>query len=102
MQTVKNKFKSINIRKPGTYKCSDKRCKICQNYLNKTNKFTMSNGQVWEIRQEIVCCSVNVIYYLKCKMCNKKETYIGKTIGGNTKGLKVRINQHFLIVRHGL
>ena len=34
-----------NINKPGTYKCSDKRCKICQNYLNETNKFTMSNGQ---------------------------------------------------------
>ena len=34
-----------NISKPGTYKCSDKRCKICQNYLNETNKFTMSNGQ---------------------------------------------------------
>ena len=33
-------------RKPGTYKCSDKRCKICQNYLNETNKFTKSNGQV--------------------------------------------------------
>ena len=33
-----------HIRKPGTYKCSDKRCKICQIYLNKANKFTMSNG----------------------------------------------------------
>ena len=38
--------------------------------------------------------SVNVIYYLKCKMCNKKETYIGKTIRDNTKGFKVRINQN--------
>ena len=35
-----------NIRKPGTYKCCDKRCKICQNYLNETNKSTMPNGQV--------------------------------------------------------
>ena len=26
-------------------------------------------------------------------MCNEKETYIGKTIGRNTKGFKVRINQ---------
>ena len=54
----------------------------------------MSNGQVWEIRREIDCHSVNVIYYLKCKMCNEKETYIGKTKGDNTKGFKVRINQH--------
>ena len=23
-----------NIKKPGTYKHSDKRCKLCQNYLN--------------------------------------------------------------------
>ena len=30
-----------NIRKPGTNKCSDKRCKISQDYLNKTNKFAM-------------------------------------------------------------
>ena len=35
-----------NIRKPETYKCNDKRCKICQNYLKETNKFTMSNSQV--------------------------------------------------------
>ena len=27
-------------------------------------------------------------------MCNKKETYIGKTKGDKTKGFKVRINQH--------
>ena len=44
-----------NIKKPETYKCSGKRCKICQNYLNETNKFTLSNGQVWEIRREIDC-----------------------------------------------
>ena len=39
-------FKSI--WKPGTYKCIDKRWKICQNYLNETNKFKMSNGQAWD------------------------------------------------------
>ena len=44
-----------NIKKPGTYKCSGKRCKICQNYLNETNKFTLSNGQVWEICRETDC-----------------------------------------------
>ena len=35
-----------NIRKPGTCKWSDTRCKICQNYLNEGNKFTMSNVEV--------------------------------------------------------
>ena len=71
------------IRK--NYKCSDKRCKINQNYLNETSQFTMSNGQVWEIRREINWHSVNAIFYLKCKTCNEKETYIRKTIGDNTK-----------------
>ena len=91
-----SRFKSNfrNIRKPGTCTCSDKRCKICQNYSNETNKFPISNGQVQEIRREIDYHSVNAINYLKCKMCNEKETYIGKTTGENTKGFKVRINQH--------
>ena len=60
-----------NIRKPRTYKCSDKRCKTCQNYLNESNKFTMSNGQVWEICREIDINPVNVIYYVKCVTKNK-------------------------------
>ena len=37
-----------NIRKPVPYKCNDKRCKLCPNYLNKTNKFTMTNVQKLE------------------------------------------------------
>ena len=83
-----------NIRKRGTYTCSDKQCIICQIHLNETNKFTMSNGQVWEICRKIDCHSVIVIYYLKWKMCNETETHIGKTIGDNMKEFKVRINQH--------
>ena len=81
-----------NIRKPGTYKYSEKRFKTCQNYLGETNKFAMSNSQDLEIHSEIDCHSVDAIYYLKCKMCNEKETYIGKTKGDNTNQLKVRIN----------
>ena len=42
----------------------------------------MSNGQVWKIRRETECRSVNVMYYLKCKMCNEKE----------------RINQGFKVI----
>ena len=53
----------------------------------------MSNAQVWEIRREMGCYSVNVIYYLKCKMCNEKEIYVGKTIGDNMKGFKIKINR---------
>ena len=93
---------STKIRKPGTYKCNDKRCKVCCIYLNETNNFLMSNGQIWEIRRIIDCHSINVIYYLKCKMCNENETYIGKTIGDNTKGFKVRINQHIFECKTGI
>ena len=32
----------------------------------------MSNGQVWEIRRETDCHSVNNTYYLKYKICNEK------------------------------
>ena len=78
-----------NITKPGTYKCIEKRYKICLDYLNETNKFTMSNVQVWEIHSEIDCHSVNVNYYLKCKMCYKKETYIGKAKGEIRRDLKL-------------
>ena len=62
----------------GTYKSSDKRCKIFQNYLNETNKFTMSNGQVREICRKIACHSINVICYLKYKMYNEKKHILGK------------------------
>ena len=84
-----------NIRKPRTYKCSDKRSQKYPNYLNETKTFTMYNGQVWEVHRETDCHSASVIYYLKCNMCNKKEAYIGK-IGDYTKGFKVRINQQHI------
>ena len=63
-------------------------------YVHETNKFTKSNAQIWEIRKETDCHSVNDIYYLECKMRNKKETYIEKSLGDDTKGFKVTINQH--------
>ena len=52
----------------------------------------MSNGQVWKILRQIDRQSVNVIYYLKCKMCSEKERYIAKTTADNAKGFKVKIN----------
>ena len=95
-----------NIRKRGTYKWSDKRYKICQCYSIETNKFTMSNRQVWERRRKIDYYSVNVVYYLKCKICNKKETYIAKTIVVNAKGFKSGkmkgTNQHIFYCKTGV
>ena len=39
---------------------------------------------------------------MKCKKFNQKETYIGKTIGHNTKGLKVGINHHISDCKTGV
>ena len=41
-------------------------------------------------------------YYLKCNMCNEKETDIGKILGDNTKGFKVRINQQISNCKSGV
>ena len=35
-------------------------------------------------------------------MCNERETYIRKTIGDNTKGFKVRINQYISDCKTGV
>ena len=70
--------------------------------MNETNKFTMSNSQDWEIRRKIDCHSVNTIFYLKCKIYNKKEKYIGKTIAGNTNEFIIRINQHISDCKAGI
>ena len=48
----------------------------------------------WELHSHVTCRDINVIYYLKCNMCDHKETYIGKTVGDNVAGFKSRINQH--------
>ena len=67
-----------NNRKAAICKCSDKRCKIFQNNLNKINKFTMSDGQVWKIRRKIDCHATNVIYIRNEKCTTKKEHKLGK------------------------
>ena len=93
---------SITLTQNGLFKCSNKRCKICTLYINETKSFKMSNGLIWEIRRNITCKDINVIYYLKCNMCNKKTTYIGKTIGDLTVGFKSRMNQHISESRTGI
>ena len=42
----------------------------------------------------VICRDINVIYYLKCSICDHKETYIGKLVGKNVVGFIGRINQH--------
>ena len=78
----------------GLFKCIDKRYKICWLYIVEGHSSIMSNNMTWELQSYVTCRSINIIYYLKCNMCKKKETYIGKTIGDNIVGFKSRTNHH--------
>ena len=75
----------------GLFKCTEKRCKIYLLYVNEGNSFVMSNNMKWELRSHVTCRDINVIYYLKCNMCDRKETYFGKTVGDNVVGFKILI-----------
>ena len=61
----------------------------------------MSNNMRWELRSHVTCKDINVIYYLKCNMCDHQETYIGKAVGNNVAGFKSTINQHISDCRTG-
>ena len=76
------------------FKCIDKRCKICSLDIVEGHSFIMSNNTRWELRSHVTCRSINIIYYLKCNMCKKKKTYIGKTVGDNIVGYRSRMNQN--------
>ena len=54
----------------------------------------MCSNMRWELRSHVACRDINVIYFLKCIMCDNKETYIAKMAGDNVVGFKSRINQH--------
>ena len=64
-----------NIQPKGLFKRTDKRCKICLLYINEGNNFVMYNNMRWEFRSHLICRGINVIYYLKCNMCDHKETF---------------------------
>ena len=85
----------------GTFKCNDKRCKICKLYLIECSEIQLANNKIWKIETNITCNSRNVIYYLKCKFC-LYETYIGKTIGDPVHGFKGRMNNHISEIKKGI
>ena len=60
----------------GIFKCIDKHCKICSLYIVEGHSFIMSYNMRYKLRSHVTCKSINIIYYLKCNMCKKKETYI--------------------------
>ena len=71
------------------FKCTDKHCKFFCLYVNENNSFAMSKNMRWELCSQVTCRDINVIYYLKCNICDHKET-----VGDNIFGFKSRINQH--------
>ena len=80
----------------GLFKCNDKRCKLCNLYIQSCKSFVASNKKEWEIRTNIKCSSKNVIYYLSCNGCNGQTTYIGKTVD-----FRLRMNNHISSCRLG-
>ena len=80
----------------GLFKCKSNKCIICKSYIQECQFFVTSNGKTWEIKSHITCNSKNVIYFLKCNMCDGRETYIGKT-----NNLRLRTNNHITSCRYG-
>ena len=85
----------------GLFKCIHKRYEICSLYIVEGHSFIMPNNMKWELRSHITCRSITIIYCLKCNMCKKKETYIGKIVGDNIVGFTSRMNQHISDSRTG-
>ena len=80
----------------GIFKCNNKICKICRLYIQECSSFITANNFEWQIKSHITCNSKNVLYYLKCKICQGKCTYTGKT-----NVLRKRTNNHISCCRLG-
>lgn len=91
LNSIKN-----NAVENGIFKCTDKRCKLCQLYIQECNSFLTSNNVEWIVKCRITCNSRNVIYFLKCICCNFEVTYTGKT-----NVMRLRMNNHVTGCRYG-
>ena len=91
-------FSSINNKEDknnGLFKCNDIRCQLCNKYIQECTHFVTSNNVKWDIREKIMCNSKNVLYFLKCSICNL-TTYTGKT-----NNFRLRMNNHISECRTG-
>ena len=79
-------------------KCKSSKCKLCQLYIQPCDSFQTSNGTVWQIRNRIDCNSLNVLYWLKCMKCKKKDA---TTNTGKTWDFRERMNNHISACRNG-
>ena len=70
----------------GVRRCIDKRCKCC-NHLREETEFTI-NGKQHSVKNGGSCNTENVIYGLRCKLCNK--WYVGES----SLRLRSRLNGH--------
>ncbi len=83
-----SKFSSREVdKKVGIWKCTCKRCKICNLYLQEGTSVIMADNSTWEVKCYGSCNSLNVLYYLICMFCD--ESYIGKTCE-----MRSRTNNH--------
>ena len=72
----------------GCFKC-ERKCDLCNNYLQETNNFVRcQTGKRYSIKQSIKCTSHNAIYLTTCNKCSVQ--YIGST----STELKVRFRNH--------
>ena len=68
-------------------KCGDKRCKTCPDLI-QGKEITFVNGKHFEVKSNMSCRTLFVVYSLTCKKCG--ELYISKT----TNMLKQRMTVH--------
>ena len=89
-QLTSAKFDSrkTDVKPAGTFKCNDKKCKICALYLQECKKVMGHNGLEWEIPSYITCNSRMVIYFLTCLGCDVYSKV------GKTNCLRPRTNNH--------
>ena len=63
---------------------SCKKCDTCKNYLLTDNKFNCKvTGRFYNVRDNLSCNNINVIYLISCKNC--EEQYIGSAIDFKTR-----------------
>ena len=81
------------ISKPQSQPCNGPRCSLCPLILI-CNSVSINNAH-FEIRSNLNCDSVNVIYVIHCIKCN--VYYVGET----STPLRTRLNQHLSSIRTG-
>jgi hypothetical protein len=73
---------------PGFHPCSAKRCDTCAHSLKINECVSPWDGRRWQIRKNLTCTSLNVIYIIRCKI-HHEAVYVG-----STKNLKLRWANH--------